>query len=59
MTYAAGLPTGDKIFFGGDIVAALNCIRKHNPPFDFRLVALASPADLLWYEQDKANAAQS
>ncbi len=61
MTFAAGMPDKENVYFGGDLGKALDFMRRHGPLFPAcRLKALATPADLLWYEQERRqDAAQS
>ncbi len=64
MTYAALLPTAarDKVYFYDlhralyYVLAANAAIRvqfPNRPDLEVKLMALASPADLLWYEQER------
>ncbi len=63
MTFAARVVGGQMIYFGGGIGEALRAMaiqRGAFPGIEFQLAALATPADLLWFEQERRqDAAQS
>ncbi len=66
MTYAAALPNMTKVFFGPElhralyyVLAANSAIRVQFPnriDLEVKLMALPTPADLLWYEQEGKHA---